>query len=252
MSDEFKNEDFENENNETTLKKVKEWIQENLRVIVSVLIVALIASSIYSYSKRDKKIADNNKQANTEIEKILDNISSQDEKQKTENEKPANEAVSEEAATSENEEQTEVSQQTENNTSEQAKQENEVIKPEPENDNKEQAQPKEEVNTQQTNTAKETETSFIESAAPGDGLTNLARKALAHYLEKNPDSSLTPEHKIYIEDYLRKNVNYHGRIYTGTTVEFSKSLIKNAIDASKNLNDAQLKNLHKYAVNVRF
>ena len=252
MSNEFKNEDFENENDKTTLKKVKEWIQENLRITVSVLIVLLIASSIYSYSKRGEKMADNSKQANTEIEKILDNISSQDEKQTKENEKPADEAVSEEAATSENKEQAEVNQQTGNNTSEQAEQENEVIKPEPENNDEKQAQPKEEVNAQQTGTTKETETSFIESAAPGNGLTHLARKALAHYLEKNPDSSLTPEHKIYIEDYLRKNVNYHGRIYTGTTVEFSKNLIKNAIGASKNLNDAQLKNLHKYAVNVHF
>jgi len=277
MSDEFKNEDFENENDKTTLKKVTKWIQENLRVIVSVLIVALIASSIYSYSKRGEKNND------TEVEKILSDISSRDKDNKksdqndknqsasknetAKNENKENKAVSNKAATTKNK-QTDKENQAEaksengteevkndttkqtqtNNKTEQDKtqqKEDKVIEPETKN-NEAQVQPKEKTET------KETENSFIESAAPGDGLTNLARKALAHYLEKNPDSSLTPEHKIYIEDYLRKNVNYHGRIYTGTTVEFSKSLIKNAIDASKNLNDAQLKNLHKYAVNVRF
>ncbi len=282
MSDEFKNEDFENENNETTLKKVKEWIQENLRVIVSVLIVALIASSIYSYSKRGEKLATNEKNNDTEVEKILNDISSQDkdnkksdqndknqsasENETAKNENKENKTVSNKAATTENKQADKENQEksksedgtkeVKNDTTEQTKtvnkaeqdktqKEDKVIEPETKN-NEAQVQSKEKTET------KETENSFIESAAPGDGLTNLARKALAHYLEKNPDSSLTPEHKIYIEDYLRKNVNYHGRIYTGTTVEFSKSLIKNAIDASKNLNDAQLKNLHKYAVNVRF
>jgi len=36
----------------------------------------------------------------------------------------------------------------------------------------------------------------------------------------------------------------------GTSVEFSKDLIKDAISKSKNLNENQLQNLHKYAVRV--
>lgn len=99
-------------------------------------------------------------------------------------------------------------------------------------------------------TSKETEGSFIETAGRGDGVTHLARRALANYLEKNPDSTLTPEHKIYIEDYLRKHVGFTGRVYVGTSVEFSKDLVSQAIEQSKKLNENQLKNLHKYAVMV--
>jgi hypothetical protein len=90
----------------------------------------------------------------------------------------------------------------------------------------------------------------VETAGKGDGTTKLARKALADYLEKNSDSSLTPEHKIYIEDYLRKNVGQKGGVHIGTSVEFSKSLISDAISKSKNLSERQLKNLHKYALRV--
>jgi hypothetical protein len=99
-------------------------------------------------------------------------------------------------------------------------------------------------------TSQETEESFIETAGKGDGLTHLARRALANYLEKNPDSSLTPEHKIYIEDYLRKNIENQNRVKVGTSIEFSKKLIQEAIGKSKNLNEKQLQNLHKYAVRV--
>ncbi len=98
--------------------------------------------------------------------------------------------------------------------------------------------------------SQETESSFVETAGKGDSLTTLARQATANYLEKNPDSALTKEHKIYIEDYLRKNAAHSGRIYTGTSVEFSKDLVQKAISHSKNLNDKQLKNLQKYSARV--
>ncbi|TAK97078.1 hypothetical protein EPO05_00235 [Patescibacteria group bacterium] len=101
-----------------------------------------------------------------------------------------------------------------------------------------------------TATSQETEGSLIESAGRGDGTTHLARRALANYLEKNPDSSLTAEHKIYIEDYLRKHVGFKGRVHVGTSIEFSKDLVRQAIERSKTLNERQLKNLHKYAVLV--
>jgi len=51
-------------------------------------------------------------------------------------------------------------------------------------------------------------------------------------LEKNPDSTLTPEHKIYIEDFLRKNIPQK-RVFTGTSAEFSKDMIQNAIPKRK-------------------
>ncbi|MFA5993756.1 MAG: hypothetical protein WC823_02225, partial [Parcubacteria group bacterium] len=99
-------------------------------------------------------------------------------------------------------------------------------------------------------TSQETEKSFVETAGRGDGTTVLARRALANYLEKNQDTTLSAEHKIYIEDYLRKKASYKGSVHVGTSVEFSKDLIQEAIGRSKTLNERQLKNLHKYAVRV--
>ena len=98
--------------------------------------------------------------------------------------------------------------------------------------------------------SKETENAFVESAGKGDGKTHLARRALANYLEKNPDSSLSKEHKIFIEDYLRKTTRSEKGVRVGTTVEFSKDSIQKAIDVSKKLNDKQLRNLQKYSARV--
>lgn len=95
----------------------------------------------------------------------------------------------------------------------------------------------------------ETEDSFVETAIVGEGTTHLARRALMNSLEKNPDSSLTSEHKIYIEDYLRKHVAQK-QVHIGASVEFSKSLINEAIAQSKTLDNHQLNNLKKYSARV--
>jgi hypothetical protein len=179
------------ETNEGELN-IQQWIQDNLRVIISIVIVLVIAGGIYSYSKR------------TETPAVKE-----DQKQVTEEstDKGIVSSNKEDAAT-----QTAV--------------------------------------TKKVATSQETETSFIESAAKGEGSTHLARRALANYLEKNPDTSLTPEHKIYIEDYLRKKVDKSSGIKVGTSLEFSKDIVQEAITKSKTLNDKQLQNLHKYSVRV--
>jgi predicted negative regulator of RcsB-dependent stress response len=224
MNNDFNHDEMDETEEPTTLQKVKEWTQENLRIIVSVLIVFLIASSIYSYSKRgsESEVAEVTEDS-SEIENILTDLSSEeasDSKETPTKEEPKKDEIA--------------TKNTETKTQETAK-----------------VEPKKEV-AQKVTESKETENSFVEMAQKGDGTTHLARRALAHYLEKNADSSLTAEHKIYIEDYLRKNVSPKGHIMVGTSVEFSKDLIKQAIDASKNLNDAQLRNLQKYSANVNF
>jgi hypothetical protein len=173
--------------------KAKQWLQDNLRIITSIIIVLVIALGIYSYSKK------------TQVPGI-DELG-QVTQENTTGQTPA--AVS--------------------------------------NDN---TTPGSTTGTQAVSApSQETEGSFIETAIKGDGTTRLARRALANYLEKNPNSTLTAEHKIYIEDFLRKNVPQK-RVFVGTSVEFSKSLIQDAITKSMNLNDKQLQNLHKYAVRV--
>lgn len=182
---------------ETPADQAKLWIQENLRIIVSVFIVVAIALGIYNYSQRTQTTL-------SDDENIL-----LDTKGDTEMTTEPTEATTPSVT---NNVKTEI-----------------AVTPD---------------------LSRETEASFVEQAVSGNGTTHLARRALAHYLEKNPDSSLTVEHKIYIEDYLRKNINHDGVVTTKTSVEFSKTLIHQAIDHSKTLNDKQLQNLKKYSARV--
>jgi len=182
---------------ETPADQAKLWIQENLRIIVSVFIVVAIALGIYNYSQRTQTTL-------SDDENILLDTKG-DAEITTEPTETTTPSVT-------------------NN-----------------------------VNTEIAVTpdlSRETEASFVEQAVSGNGTTHLARRALAHYLEKNPDSSLTVEHKVYIEDYLRKNINHSGVVTTNTSIEFSKTLIRQAIDSSKTLNDKQLQNLKKYSARV--
>lgn len=202
------NDQKENEENNTQ-NTSKQWLQDNLRIIISVLVVVLIAGGIYSYSKRTQ--APTGSQEPTLM-----------------SEEDANNSGQIDQGTDE--------------TTDQSNQAQEMTKENPVQEKTSPATP--------TTVSQETETSFIETAQKGDGTTKLARAALANFLEKNPDSEITAEHKIYIEDYLRKNVNYDKKVYTGTSMEFPKELIKTAISSSKNLNQKQLQNLHKYVLRV--
>ena len=203
-------EENKEESSENGREKMNEWFTENLRMIVSVVIVVVIAGGIYSYSKRAQ--APNTKSAATSTEQNSEGkisvIGGDNQAANDNNQQAAPEAAA----------------QPQNQTSE----------------NVQAAQPQ---------TSQETETSFVETAAKGEGSTNLARRALANYLEKNPDSSLTAEHKIYIEDLLRRQVK-DGRMKIGDKREFSKDMIAKAIEKSKSLNDKQLKNLQKYSHRV--
>jgi len=202
----------------TAADTVKKWIRDNLRVIISVVIVVVIAGGIYSYSKRSEAPREAAETQTGDLEQLIE------EENSLESEEAAAEKSGEETAPSE--EKTAETKGTEEKIETEEEQVTSVA------------------------TSKETEKSFIETAQKGEGVTHLARRALSDYLEKNADSELTAEHKIYIEDYLRKKVSFNQRVLVGTTVEFSKDLIKEAITESKKLDAAQLENLHKYTVLV--
>lgn len=197
-------EEITTESQESKVDQVKNWLQDNLRIVVSILIVVAIAGGIYSYSKRGTTpVAEKDR---TEEVAQIDEQSAQDESS-SETEESTNSGIK--------------STETKSATQEKA-----------------------------TPSSQETEGSFIETAGKGEGVTHLSRRALANYLEKNPDSSLSKEHKIYIEDYLRKNVKHQGGVKVGTNVEFSKQLISQAIEQSKKLNERQLQNLKQYSARV--
>mgnify|MGYP006371165699 FL=1 len=183
---------------ETSANQVKAWVQENLRILVSVFIVAAIAFGIYSYSQRSQTVADDSMLLDTKGDDSA--VVMEEDGKTTSTPTGVKNAVTTTGTTGE--------------------------------------------------LSRKTEASFVEQAERGDGATHLARRALAHTLEKNPDSSLTAEHKVYIEDYLRKHVAQNGSVKVGTSIEFSKALIQQAIEKSKTLNDRQLQNLKKYSARV--
>lgn len=96
------------------------------------------------------------------------------------------------------------------------------------------------------------EKKYLEKAEFGEGITHLARRALKKYLQENPQNfQVTPEHKIYIEDYLAKKMG-GGWLKLGEQLEFSENLIKEAIENASQLTPEQLENLTQYAQLVPF
>jgi len=57
--------------------------------------------------------------------------------------------------------------------------------------------------------------------------------------------NLTPEHKIYIEDYLQKKTGDYW-LQVGQKLTFSEELIKEAIEKAQTLTQQQLQNLAQY------
>ena len=199
-----------NDSSEDGRESMKVWLQENLRMIVSIAIVVVIAGGIYSYSKRTQAPA-----------------------------------VQEETAVTEEGAEGKISViggETQQNQEEAA---GETAKPE----TTQPATPQEAQSAPAAQQSKETDSAFQETAARGDSTTKLARRALANYLEKSPDATLTAEHKIYLKDFLRRQVK-DGRLKVGESREFTKDIIANAIQKSKGLNEKQLKNLEKYSQKV--
>jgi hypothetical protein len=178
---------------------VRSWFQENLRIIVSIFIVAAIALGIYSYSQRAENLSDE------DIASLLETKGSE--------------------ATDMNTDGT----QGDGMNAEETVSKGTVVTPE---------------------LSQETESAFVEKAEAGDGMTHLARRALTHTLETNPDISLTAEQKVYAEDYLQKHVGGNQALHPGSTVEFSKEAVNQAIESAKSLNEAQLAHLKQYSQRV--
>ena len=90
--------------------------------------------------------------------------------------------------------------------------------------------------------------SIVEKAAKGDGVTNLARRALKDYTTDNPQE-LTNEHKIFIEDYIKDKTGSNP-LEVGEEITFSENLIEEAINASLELTPEQLNDLEQYSILV--
>ena len=90
---------------------------------------------------------------------------------------------------------------------------------------------------------------YEQTAEAGEGITHLARKALKEYLKDKGDLNLSPEQKIYIEDYLQNRTGDRF-LELGEKISFSESLIAEAINQAQQLTPEQLENLQQYSALV--
>lgn len=93
--------------------------------------------------------------------------------------------------------------------------------------------------------------SFEVTAFRGDGRTHLARRAITEQLRRT-DTELSPEQRVYAEDYLQKHYAPKIKLHPGDKVSFTTDQVNEAISASQSLNSAQLQNLHQYSVLVNW
>lgn len=96
--------------------------------------------------------------------------------------------------------------------------------------------------------ARKTDRAYVEVAQRGEGVTHLARRAASQWLQENKaDFEVTAAHKVYIEDYIRKNVGSKKGLALGEQQEIPFDVVKDAVAKAKDLSPNQLKNLQKYA-----
>jgi hypothetical protein len=206
-----------------------EWLQDNLRVIISVIIVLLLALGIYSYSKRSQDVQVASTDQQTEEVASAEAEATDDKSGIGAALSDAMKKVADKTTDTVNKAGTVVAQDaaegvaTVTKTAQTAATTVEMI-------------------------AQDTETADAYSivAQRGEGRTHLARRALAGYLTKNNVEGLTAAHKVYIEDYLQKAAGGSHNLHPGDSVDFSKDLVKQAIERAQQLNDAQLNNLQQY------
>lgn len=91
------------------------------------------------------------------------------------------------------------------------------------------------------------------AAAPGQGITHLARMAVTQYMKDN-NTSLVAEQRIYAEDFL-KDKTLAERVKSklleiGEKVSFQVNDVKSAVNAALALTAAQLAALAKYVLMV--
>jgi len=208
--------------------EIKNWIQDNVRIVLSIVIVLVIALGVYSYSKRGveesgEKLAEETTEK-TDLQKLIEEDSA----------KLADEGEEEEANS---EEVTDI----EETTTEEMDTEDAVIVEE---------QPTEETSEQKEAVISQTDGSYEVTAASGDSLTTLARSAVSQYLDTHSDPSVTAEHKVYMEDYLAKKMGYSSQLNIGETKTFSEGDIASALEASKTLTPGQLDHLKVFSQQV--
>lgn len=203
-------------------EKIKNWAYDNWQTILVVLIVLIVGMSAYNYNQN----GNGNEEKSNSVVASTDNSSSNNsgntnktDNTVTENKKDNTEASSE--VKDQNNAASEDSSASTNSTT---------------NTN----------SNSVTSTVGDNGKIYTVTAEKGNGITHLARKALGEYLkETGQGSDLTPEHKVYIEDYMQNRTGKN-KVSVGQQQTFSESLITEAISSAKTLSPRSLENLQKY------
>ncbi len=87
---------------------------------------------------------------------------------------------------------------------------------------------------------------YREKAQEGDGLTNVARRVLKKHFQEKEITDFSPEHKVFMEDYIQKRLGSH-LLELGEEVLISQELISQAIQEAELLTDSKLNNLKQYS-----
>lgn len=88
------------------------------------------------------------------------------------------------------------------------------------------------------------ESKIIVKANAGDGVTQLARKAISEY-SKDKEISLSKEQKLYAETNL-KNEYYQHHLSIGQEVSFEEKSLDETIQKAQNLSEKEIKSWSKY------
>lgn len=228
---------------ESKRKKFSNWMQDNLQAIIIIAIALFILFFlIYSYSKKsntEDAIVDDKDQQ----EEVIDEIPSDE--SGTENDTNSSEIADSNSTENESTNTTDTSVANNQNVDT-----DETSTSTTDSSSESVDRGKGPYTTETTtNQSRNEEGVTTVTASYGESLTHLARKATAQYISENNVQGLTPAHKIYIEDYLRRSVPSKN-ITPGVSVSFSNKSISNAIDSAKSLNDYQLQHLNGYAKHV--
>lgn len=197
------------------LGKIKDGIYENWQTVLVAVIVLIVGISAYYYNERPAETPAASEQENSQAAAEAEASTAEEQN-----------AEAADAAEASAEDQNAAAEQTAPAASEETK-------------------TKEDTAVADANTVTVEGENYKVTAVKGEGLTHLARKAMNQYLEKNPNDQVTSLHKIYIEDYLRKQVAA-SPIEIGHAETFSQGMIEQAIAASQKLSAKQLDNLKKY------
>ena len=93
---------------------------------------------------------------------------------------------------------------------------------------------------------------YKEVAKKGDGVTHLARRAIAKYLKEKNLTTITNEQKVFAEDFLVKKLeNKYGKVRMApeSVIEFDGASIDDAVSLSLKVDG---KNLTKYSKKVNW